>query len=484
MNSNLRIIVALCTLAIVGVISLQAFWLKNHFEIGKERFVKETSTALEEALNKEASLRYDTIQQHLYEFVIDTVNIGITSAWDKGCSAYIHSFINKDNPNDRFSFTDKDADFPILNDYDKLKIAALYARIYRLESLERKSAFFQTRNISRYLDQLLNRYSFDTASLRPIFHSHLGVRKLPQSFSFATKNGTADFISTKPLPLDNGSRATTVQAFFESSNRNIISKMMAPLVGSLLLLLLVGFALYYLARTVYRQKRLTNLKNDFISNISHELKTPLATVSAAIESIDSFNVIKDAAKTKKYLAISKNEIGRLSSLIDNILNISIYEQQHFELCIEEIDIDILIKELIENYKTKDKKNIRFVYKNQSSVTHIKADKLHLYQALSNLVENASKYSLNDVQIDICFYADMEHFIIEVKDNGIGISRKDLPYIYDKFYRVPSGNKHRVKGHGLGLFYVKCVMEKHAGWCKAESNNGQGTIFKLGIPYAG
>ncbi|HZG25908.1 MAG TPA: HAMP domain-containing sensor histidine kinase [Chitinophagaceae bacterium] len=484
MNSNLRIIIALCTLALAGAISLQAFWLKNYFEIGKERFIKETSIALEDAIKKEASVRYDSIEQRLFEFVIDTANIGITSAWDKGCSAYIHSFINKDNPDDRFSFVDKDAGFPVVSEVDRLKVAALYARIYRLENLERKSTFFQTRNISRHLDQLLNRYGFDTANLRPVFKTCLAERMLPQAFSFAPENATAASITTKPLPTDKTSDAKTVQAFFEHSNRNIISKMMWPLVGSLLILLLVGFALYYLARTLYRQKRLTTLKNDFISNISHELKTPLATVSAAIESIDSFNVMEDAAKTKKYLAISKNEIGRLSSLIDKILNISIYERQHFELCLEEIDIDILIKELIENYKTKDKKNIRFVYKNESPDTLIKADKLHLYQALSNLVENASKYSVNEVQIDICFYSEREHLVIEVKDNGIGISRKDLPYIYDKFYRVPSGNKHRVRGYGLGLFYVKCVMERHAGWCKAESNKGEGTIFKLGIPNAG
>src|SRR4028119_2112437 len=101
MNSNLRIIIALCTLALAGVISLQAFWLRNYFEIGKQRFIEETSTALEDALKKEASVRYDSIEQRLFEFVSDTANIGISSAWDKGCSAYIHSFINKDNPNDR-----------------------------------------------------------------------------------------------------------------------------------------------------------------------------------------------------------------------------------------------------------------------------------------------------------------------------------------------------------------------------------------------
>ena len=225
---------------------------------------------------------------------------------------------------------------------------------------------------------------------------------------------------------------------------------------------------------------MTAIKNDFISNISHELKTPVATVAAAVEAMEAFGALQDPVKTKRYLSISRNELQRLGDMVNKILNLSLYERQDFELKREQVNVNELIEELKTTYTLSGNKNISIQYTNKAGTEIIIADKLHLHNVINNLIDNAVKYSGETVIIEISFYREKQHYIIMVKDDGIGISASNLPFIFDKFYRVPSGNIHKVKGYGLGLNYVKHIMEKHGGWCIAESRPGNGSIFKLGL----
>ena len=481
MIKNLRLIFLFGGLAIAGVIFLQLLWLSNNYMQNKEQFLKEINLALETSLEKESSVRYDTLEQLLYRFVTDTSHIAVKSQWDGTCSTYIHSFINQDNISDRFTFADNEIDFPIKNNDDRIKVAKRYSEIYRSENLARHSAFFQTRNIGRYMQSMALIYSFDTARLRPFYKRALAQRNILADFTFADGKDPVSSLSTKSYPTHAPQVKSHISAVFDKPGYLLIRRMLWPIVTSIILLFIVGISLFYILGTIYRQKKLSVIKNDFINNITHELKTPIATASAAIEAMESFNAAEDPVKTKKYLRTSKNEMNRLSGLVDKILNISIYEQQGFDLNPEEVDIDSMINEMIQSYTLKNR-DIHLSYENGSAQANSFVDRIHFYHAVNNIIDNAIKYSGTTIAIAIRFYERNNYHIVEVRDSGIGISRQDIPYIFDKFYRVPTGNTHKTKGYGLGLFYVKNIMEKHSGWCQVESEPGQGSIFKLGWPY--
>lgn len=481
MIKNLRLIFLFGGLAIAGVIIFQLLWLTNTYNQNKDQFLKEINLALESSLEKESSSRYDTLQQLLFRFVSDTDYIAIKSQWDRTCFTYIYSFINQDNISDRFTFADSEIDFPVKNDQDRIKVAKRYSEIYRSENLARHSAFFQTRNIGKYMQDLASVHAFDTSGLRKFYKRALEQRNISSDFNFSHDRKEPPSLSTKSFPTYNLKQQAYIRAVFDKPGYLLIRRMLWPIAGSFVLLCIMGVSLFYMVRTIYRQKKLSVIKNDFINNITHELKTPIATASAAIEAMESFNVVEDPVKTRKYLRTSKNEMTRLTGLVDKILNISIYEQQGFDLNREEVDVDYMINELIQSYTLKNS-NIQLSYENGSANAVSFVDRVHFYHAINNIIDNAIKYSGSTIAIAIRFYERNNYHIVEVKDSGIGISRHDIPHIFDKFYRVPTGNMHKTKGYGLGLFYVKNIMEKHSGWCLVESAPGEGSIFKLGWPY--
>jgi two-component system phosphate regulon sensor histidine kinase PhoR len=235
-----------------------------------------------------------------------------------------------------------------------------------------------------------------------------------------------------------------------------------------------------LLRTLYLEKRLAAIKNDFISNITHEFKTPIATVSAAIEALTSFDVLDDREKTQRYLNHSKNELSRLADLVDRILNISLYENQQFDIRPEQLDADEIIRTILKESSLVSTKSVKFNYINNAGVATICADKLYFQHTIINVIDNAIKYSNEHADIQVRCTLRSGHFVIAVKDKGAGISSAHLPYIFEKFYRVPS-RKHHIKGHGLGLSYVKSIVEKHHGWCKMESEFGKGSTLYLAWP---
>jgi len=244
-------------------------------------------------------------------------------------------------------------------------------------------------------------------------------------------------------------------------------------VGSVLLIAIIAFSLFYLLRSLLTEKRLSLIKNDFISNITHELKTPIATVSAAVESLSDFDVLEDPEKTKRYLSHSKKELQRLSTLVDTILTSTLYENQQFNITPEKFNVDEVMQGIIDNYKFETVKQVNITYHNKSNEPDLYADKLLFKQAIGNMIDNAIKYSGNEAQIDVECKTNNRFLVIGIKDNGIGILKENIPYLFEKFYRV-STNMHRVKGHGLGLSYVKSIIERHKGWVKAESEYGKWT----------
>ena len=225
------------------------------------------------------------------------------------------------------------------------------------------------------------------------------------------------------------------------------------------------------------------MKDEFISNITHELKTPIATVTVAVEALRNFGGIQSAERTKEYLDISAAELQRLSLLVDKVLKLSVFENKEIELKKEWFDCKQLVEDVINTMKLQfEKTNARVRFETEGENFKIEADKLHITSVIYNLLDNALKYSKEDPQIDVCLQSKAEHIELSVKDNGIGIAGEYKEKIFDKFFRVPSGDHHNTKGYGLGLSYVSHIAKRHQGSITVESELGKGSKFTVYFPY--
>lgn len=262
----------------------------------------------------------------------------------------------------------------------------------------------------------------------------------------------------------------------------ILKSLSTQILVSFLLVGVTILSFILLLRNLIQQRKLTQLKNDFISNITHELKTPIATVSVAIEALKNFNALEDPRKTQEYLEISGNELQRLSLLVDKVLKLSMFEKQQIELKEESFDLKQLTDEVIASMRLQfEKYNADVDIKTNGESFFIKADRLHVTSVLFNLLDNAIKYSKANPFIHVELKEHEGEIELSVTDNGIGISAEHQKKIFEKFYRVPAGDTHNVKGYGLGLSYVAYVVQRHKGSIDLESQLGIGSRFIIKLP---
>ncbi|MDB5252217.1 MAG: histidine kinase [Flaviaesturariibacter sp.] len=261
----------------------------------------------------------------------------------------------------------------------------------------------------------------------------------------------------------------------------LIRRIMGPIVMSLFLVLftVISFAILY--RNLLKQRKLADIKNEFISNITHELKTPIATVSVAIEALRSFNATLDPARTKEYLDISANELQRLSMLVDKVLKLSMFEKKEIELKYEPLDMMALVNEVTSSMRLQFEKQGAAVSVHTEGDTTLEGDRLHLVSVIFNLVDNALKYSTDNPKIAISVTGVAGRVSLCVADAGIGVPPEYKDRIFEKFFRVPTGNVHNAKGYGLGLSYVAHVVKKHHGTIKVEPNTAGGSKFMVSLP---
>lgn len=265
-------------------------------------------------------------------------------------------------------------------------------------------------------------------------------------------------------------------------NSFVLKKIIPEILFSFGLFSIVSFAFYSVFKNLQTQQRLTELKNDFIQNMTHELKTPIATVGVAIEALQGFNAIKNPERTKEYLDISKNELNRLSLLVDKVLRTSLFEKNEPDLKMESVDLKNLTEGILNSMKIQFEKQhaiVTPIFAGHSF--NINGDPLHLSSVLYNLLDNALKYSSENPQINIGLEEKEDSLILKIEDNGIGIPPSFQERVFDKFFRVPSGDLHNVKGHGLGLSYVASVVKKHGGSIHVASQEGNGSVFTIRLP---
>jgi two-component system, OmpR family, phosphate regulon sensor histidine kinase PhoR len=272
------------------------------------------------------------------------------------------------------------------------------------------------------------------------------------------------------------------QASFDNPVRYLLTRIRLPIIMSLLLLAFTTAAFVFLYRNLAEQQRLAAAKSDFISNMTHELKTPIATVNVAVEALRHFDALNDPVRTREYLDISALELQRLSMLVDKVLKLSLFENKEIEINRTSLDVHALAAEVITGMKLSFEKAGATVQLTPSGEQFlIKADRMHLTSVLTNLLDNALKYGKSNPVITVHLARTADAVIIAVTDNGIGIPAAYTGRVFEKFFRVPSGDHHNIKGYGLGLSYVHHIVNRHNGSISVDSKEGRGSTFTIKLP---
>ncbi|GAB5539078.1 MAG: HAMP domain-containing sensor histidine kinase [Salibacteraceae bacterium] len=273
-----------------------------------------------------------------------------------------------------------------------------------------------------------------------------------------------------------------VHIFFPKVDGYIFKNIWLLLSISLLFILVIIITIYYIVRTIVQQKKNSVIKNDFINNMTHELKTPISTVSLACEALADPELGAIESVKNRYIGIINAENKRLGLLVEEVLQSAVLDKGDFKLKRENLDLHSVIADVIDKFSIQVKEKggvVNALLK--ADQTMVEADKNHLTNVIYNLLDNAVKYSKGNPDITISTRNEHQSIIVGVSDKGIGISQENLKKVFDKLYRVPTGNVHNVKGFGLGLSYVKIISERHGGRVYVESELGKGSTFYVELP---
>jgi two-component system phosphate regulon sensor histidine kinase PhoR len=413
------VIIVVSTLALLGIFVTQFYWVKESYKLKQEQFENSVRIALKGVVNQ--MLNYELAQQK-------KLPDSISQYLDLPLAADINSGL---------------LDFKITEEFNCMNVGSDYS--YGLFSREDSTIIMGS--YKGYEQELVN-----------------SEHQIPMI-------GFKDF--------DN----VVLSAYFPNQGNMLLMRMINWLMLSILFSLLLILSFYFTVYFLFRQKRLSEMKSDFINNMTHEFKTPLATISLSSEMLMQKNVNADPCKTGRYARIIFDENTRLQNQVEQILNISSLERGEFKLSHVETDMHELIRKVSANFNlTITKRNGILTKDLHASSSIMMVDKMHITNVLNNLLDNANKYSPDKPQISISTRDAEKGMIISVEDKGIGISHDNQRHIFKNLYRVPTGNIHDVKGFGIGLFYVKTIIEAHGGEIKLWSEPSVGTRFDVYLPF--
>ncbi|MCE2896348.1 MAG: HAMP domain-containing histidine kinase [Flammeovirgaceae bacterium] len=415
---TLRIVIALAALSIVGITATQIYWVRKAFDLKANQF------------NADVNLALENVATRIYD--INKTPMPANSLVDQESSNYFTVLVNGPIDSNLLGFLLK-------NEFDKRKITADYQfGVYDCSK--------QCMAGGNYISPTKN--------------------KIPVSLS-----------ELPSLEMDGyyfGVRFPQIEA-------NLISQMGIWGFSSVVMLVVIFFFVYTLF-VILKQRRLSEVQNDFINNMTHEFKTPLATIAISSEVLKDPSIAKNPERLLNYATIIENESQRLKQQVERVLQMAQTEKADVGLKKEQQDIHELIKEAVDNHKVAlSSKRGEVGLALNATNSHILADKLHFTNVIGNLLDNAIKYCEKEPRIAITTSNSQASIQIEISDNGIGISSENQKKIFARFYRVPTGNLHDVKGFGLGLNYVKLIVEAHKGRISVQSTPGKGSIFTIVLP---
>lgn len=338
----------------------------------------------------------------------------------------------------------------------------------------------------------------DTLQVRTLLSNHLLERGIRESYELGLLKDNGEIlplgqvtssenllqrgIKAKLFPNDILGQDNFLYIFFPEKNYHIIRQVWLIISSSILFIGIIIFCFVYAIKVIIRQKALSDTKNDFINNMTHEFKTPLATVSLAVEALQDPELSTHDKFRKRYIGIIKDENKRLTAQVEKVLQAAALDKQDFKLKIEQLNLSELLESTMQHISLQVEKrggNLNFVDRLKEPI--IEGDAFHLTHIFNNLLDNALKYTPNTPTIKLEAIEEPDQFVVKISDNGIGMSKDAQKKIFDKFYRVPTGNVHDVKGFGLGLSYVKTMLEAHQGGIQVDSEVGKGTTFTINLP---
>lgn len=312
------------------------------------------------------------------------------------------------------------------------------------------------------------------------FRKELNKEKIFINYKLSIqKKAASDSEDVVSVPLGTSEKKWVIEARLFKTGKYLLSKNIIPFSISIILVILTGGSLWYLGLIIYRQKQLDYKKNNFISNITHELRTPISILKSTNEALLQFGESSNPEKTIRYLKINADVLNKLDNDIDRLLDITRYELGVKYVNLTQVNIDGLVKKIVAKFQVKDDNHIIIISELENEVLF--TDKDMIEGILTNLIDNALKYNVNSAEITVKLLSSSKYWQLEVQDNGSGISEENLPLIFDKFYRVTSGDLHDVKGYGIGLSYVKELVSLLSGEIIVNSRVGEGTTFSIKFP---
>jgi two-component system phosphate regulon sensor histidine kinase PhoR len=444
MNKKLRYIFWAALLSCTGIIASQLYWLYNAFRVNEDNFTKVASTALqrsiEQYLFKETfSLTHDNPSLVYFAMPKDTMTLRPDNA------AALKDTLMKRGMVTLGSYRS------MISDSEAMKMSQVVLAGYLPGSVATEIQ----------PDSLLRMYQHELAKndiniqVRLVWH-----------------DSSLHKIAAYAGPTENKNR---VGAYFDHQQQYLLKQTIIPILISSLLMLLTAGCIRYMWRVILQQKQLNDIKNDFINNMTHELRTPISILKTTHEALYHFGEVRDPEKTMRYLKANTEELNKLENNVERILNIASYEQGNKVSVPESISLKALIEEVIHRFAISAVITLAY----NLPVQFITTDKYAIETILVNLLDNAIKYAGKEIIITI---SQLDSgWQLSMKDNGSGIPAQQIPFIFDKFFRVPTGNLHNVKGYGLGLSYVKELVKLLHGSISVQSKQGMGTTFTIQFP---
>ncbi len=473
--------------AVFGVVWLQMDLIRMSISVNEERFDKNVYYALNEVARQ---LEAEERREELFSSL--------------GLNGFITNYIQQE----RISSDDRDRK-PLTT--GKRPTALMLSElmqdptVYALYGLTLASRPIEERIKPQFLDAALKQ-AFRNRGMDPtqsIYAFHYGI------FSYAKKSlvfTNGHFIVTdnldhqvpapgfKPKNLYNPDYAVALfphdkpktgelRVFFPNRNNIVWSSLWQNFLGSIFFTAIILFCFGYTLYVIFRQKQLSEMKTDFINNMTHEFKTPIATISLAADSISSPMILGNPEKIKRFANIIKQENNRMNNQVEKVLQMALIDKQEYSIKLSEVNLHEVISAALEN--------INLQVESRGGTAHafleatnpiVQADLTHVSSIVNNLLDNANKYSPEKPEISVSTRNRHDGVEIVVKDCGIGMSKAVLKHIFDKFYRVSTGNLHDIKGFGLGLSYVKAMMDAHKGHIDVKSEPGKGSTFTLFFPF--
>ena len=338
----------------------------------------------------------------------------------------------------------------------------------------------------------------DTGHVKILLKNHLKERGIDQGFDLAIQddNGVLipinkiedtekllqDGIQARLFPSDIIGKENFLIVNFPNKAYFLFQQIWLPLLSSLLFIGIIIYCFGYAIKVIIRQKNLSEIKTDFINNMTHEFKTPISTVSLAVEALQDPELINQETFRNRYLNVIKDENKRLGLQVEKVLQAATLDKKDFKLKLENINLIEVLNNAKNNFELQvEKKGGKILLETSIKDPIVQADAFHLSHVINNLLDNANKYSKTNPEIHIKAWDHGNFLNISILDKGIGMTKEAVKKIFDKFYRIPTGNIHDIKGFGLGLAYVKTMLEAHNGQIQVSSEPGKGSVFTLKIP---